>query len=174
MPHRSRAAVILVGAVAPAKVQRSLMLRHCFPDFGTACRAFIDEVDPRQIPVGLNLPDLHGKAQAAWTHGHGRMKDLLLSVMLCIGWHDCSPLFWELILIAGESSSIVADDEPSYRAGSKHLINSCERTKNIRTNSACVTKSTQLLPWFGHIVIAPSRHRSCAARPRCARHRQSR
>jgi hypothetical protein len=131
------------------------MLRDRFSDFGAASRAFVDEVDPRQVPVGLNLPDLHRKAQAAWTHGHGCVKDLTVLVMLRIGWHDCSPLSWELILNTGETSSIVADDEPSYRASRKHLINSWERTKNIRTNSTCVTKSTQLAPWFGHIVTAP-------------------
>ncbi|MGL4558890.1 MAG: hypothetical protein ACRCV5_15430, partial [Afipia sp.] len=81
----------------------TLVLRDCFPHFGAAGGAFINEVDPRQIPMRLNLPDLHGKAQAAWTHGHGCVKDLTLLVMLCIGWHDCSPLFWELIFIAGET-----------------------------------------------------------------------
>jgi hypothetical protein len=79
------------------------VFRHCFPDFGTTGGAFINEVDPRQIPMGLNLDDLHGKAQAAWTYGHRCVKDLTLFVMLSIRWHDCSPLFWELILVAGET-----------------------------------------------------------------------
>ena len=97
----------------PRGLTAALVLRDSVPDFGATRRAFIDEVDPRQVPAGQNLPDLHGKAQAAWTHGGGRMKDAMRLVMLCIGWHDCSPLSWELILIAGETSSIVADDDPS-------------------------------------------------------------
>src|SRR3954469_2256333 len=58
------------------------------PDFGAAVGALIDKVDLRHAPMGLDLPDKHGK----YSHAAGAQdRSGFGFVMLNVGWHVGSP-----------------------------------------------------------------------------------
>jgi hypothetical protein len=58
------------------------------PDFRTAIRAFVDEVDLRHAPVWLDFPNIHRQHANAARTNDGRHLDLM---MMDIGWHFGSP-----------------------------------------------------------------------------------
>jgi hypothetical protein len=77
----------LIGWAAIA-LMLPLRPRDGLPDFGAAVRAFIDEVDRRQAPMGLDVSHIHGKQ----SHAAGADdRNSLDFVMLYVGWHIGSP-----------------------------------------------------------------------------------
>jgi hypothetical protein len=49
-----------ISAVGPLP-RYAVRPRDALPDFSTAVRTLIDEVDPGHAPMGLDLPDIHRK-----------------------------------------------------------------------------------------------------------------
>jgi hypothetical protein len=96
-------------------------LGHGLPDFGAAVGAFIDEVDCRHAPVGLDLSDEHRHESNAAGADDWRSLNF---VMLDVGWHVGSP---------SSGSTEISTPSQFTRAGSMRMINSCERKWNSRT-----------------------------------------
>jgi hypothetical protein len=87
-------------------------------DLGAAIGTLIDEIDPCPAPIGLNLPDEHGRQSYAAGADH---RSFFYFMMMDIGWHFGSP--------AQRSTLNLNPAQSSVHCG-MHVINFIERRKN--------------------------------------------
>jgi hypothetical protein len=98
-----------------------LQLGHGLSNFGAAVGTLENQVDLRNVPMRLDLSNIHRQdSKAAGTDNRRRFDDM---VMLNIGWHIGPPF------PVGSALDPKPRSEPTA-ANQIHLINSAERLRN--------------------------------------------